>query len=190
MSGTLYTSRIRACSLYCPSAQRVTSITNKYIALGKYTGATRASGLRYTSAKLLLAEQTHTTHYYWHFKVSKCTKTQTNKDKSTLGPGWQSAKRNAAPMEALKIIQPKVTTMGRLLLRLEHNATWIWSYNVSKQTKSCFIENPLALDHAVQITEMQNCCWPRQYQLSMTSACWRQTHSWPENSPNCVWSLL
>ena len=34
MSGTLYTSRIRACSLYCPSAQRVTSITNKYIALG------------------------------------------------------------------------------------------------------------------------------------------------------------
>jgi hypothetical protein len=43
----------------------VTSITNKYIALGKYTGATRASGLRYTSAKLLLAEQTHMTHYYW-----------------------------------------------------------------------------------------------------------------------------
>ena len=146
--------------------------------------------LRCTSAKLLPAEQTHMTHYHWTLQSEQMHQNTNQNEQKYTRARLAEWKAKSSTHGSIENYQPKVTEMDMLLLRLANNATWIWSYDFSKETKLCFIENLLALDHADQLTDMQNCCWPRRYQPTMTSACSRQTQSWLDNSPSAVWTLL
>ena len=169
MSGTLYTSRIRACSLYCPSAQRVTSITNKYIALGKYTWATRANGLWCTSAKLLLAEQTHMTHYYRALQSE-----QMHQNTNQQGQ-WKSSNArsqqwvccccglNIMPHESEATMFPKkrsrvsLKTLWRWIMQFksqrcrivagQENINWAWHLHADDKHIHGLRIHPMAFDH-------------------------------------------